>query len=79
MAAAFYVAMSKGSHPDKTDRASPAALAEAERKVRAEKNARLKYLRTHAAWLVFDPDALFRDEIDCSALFGEAGRRTRQD
>ncbi|WP_172833678.1 hypothetical protein [Mesorhizobium sp. ORS 3428] len=47
------------------------ALAEAERRARAEKNARLKYLRTHSSWLVLDPDALFREEIDCSALFSE--------
>ena len=66
-AAAFYVAMSGSFH--KAKRASLAALAEAERKARAEKNARLRHLRTHASWLVLDPDALFRDEIDCSALF----------
>ncbi|WP_176479150.1 hypothetical protein [Mesorhizobium sp. WSM3860] len=48
-----------------------ASLAEAERQARAEKNARLRDLRTHTSWLVLDPDALFRDEIDCSALFGE--------
>ncbi|WP_181591880.1 hypothetical protein [Mesorhizobium atlanticum] len=38
---------------------------------RAEKNARLKKLRTHASWLVLDPQAHFREEIDCSALFGD--------
>ncbi|WP_176477999.1 hypothetical protein [Mesorhizobium sp. WSM3862] len=48
-----------------------ASIAEAERRARAEKNARLRDLRTHTSWLVLDPDALFRDEIDCSALFGE--------
>ncbi|RWA69679.1 MAG: hypothetical protein E5X49_18620 [Mesorhizobium sp.] len=61
--------MSKGS--DKAERASLTSLAEAERRARAEKNARLRSLRTHTSWLVLDPDALFRDEIDCSALFGE--------
>ncbi|CDX21849.1 hypothetical protein MPLB_210082 [Mesorhizobium sp. ORS 3324] len=54
-----------------SETASLAALAEAERQARAEKNARLKDLRTHAGWLVSDPDAPFRDEIDCSLLFSE--------
>ncbi|OHV88690.1 hypothetical protein ORS3428_17805 [Mesorhizobium sp. ORS 3428] len=62
--------MSKGSRSDKAETTS-LALAEAERRARAEKNARLKYLRTHSSWLVLDPDALFREEIDCSALFSE--------
>ncbi|UCI06457.1 hypothetical protein [Mesorhizobium sp. B1-1-8] len=46
-------------------------LTEAERQARAEKNARLKDLRTHGSWLVLDPQAPFCDEIDCSALFSE--------
>ncbi|WP_181183710.1 MULTISPECIES: hypothetical protein [unclassified Mesorhizobium] len=37
---------------------------------REQKNARLRDLRTHASWLVLDPNALFHDEIDCSALLG---------
>ncbi|RUT93032.1 hypothetical protein EOD23_34580 [Mesorhizobium sp. USDA-HM6] len=67
--------MSKGSHPHKTEKASLASLAEAERQARAEKNSRLRSLRTHTSWLVLDPDALFRDEIDCSALFGDTPRK----
>ncbi|TIS45975.1 MAG: hypothetical protein E5W96_28590 [Mesorhizobium sp.] len=67
--------MSKGSQPYRAEKASPASLAEAERQARAEKNARLRSLRTHTSWLVLDPNALFRDEIDCSALFGEAPRK----
>lgn len=70
-ATAFCVAMSRSSQPDKAVRPAQASLAEAERQARAEKNARLKNLRTHTSWLVLDPDALFRDEIDCSALFGD--------
>ncbi|RWM05322.1 MAG: hypothetical protein E5X80_26505 [Mesorhizobium sp.] len=58
--------------PYKAKRPALSSLAEAERQARAEKNARLRNLRTHTSWLVLDPDALFRDEIDCSALFGEA-------
>ena len=42
---------------------------------RAEKNARLKKLRTHASWLVLDPQAHFEEEIDCSALFGDLSIR----
>ncbi|AZO08892.1 MULTISPECIES: hypothetical protein [unclassified Mesorhizobium] len=42
---------------------------EAERQARFEKNARLRELRTHASWLVLDPQAPFHDEIDCSVLF----------
>ncbi|WP_292076364.1 hypothetical protein [Mesorhizobium sp.] len=42
---------------------------------RAEKNARLKELRTHASWLVLDPQAQFQEEIDCSALFGDLSIR----
>ncbi|RRH96023.1 hypothetical protein EH240_23565 [Mesorhizobium tamadayense] len=67
--------MSRSSHPHKAERPAPASLAEAERRARAEKNARLRNLRTHTSWLVLDPDALFRDEIDCSALFGEVPMR----
>ncbi|MDX8466182.1 hypothetical protein RFM26_10860 [Mesorhizobium sp. VK23B] len=62
--------MPRSSFPHKAERPAFASL-EAERQARAEKNARLKYLRTHASWLVLDPEALFRDEIDCSALFSE--------
>ncbi|TIQ29539.1 MAG: hypothetical protein E5X48_30135 [Mesorhizobium sp.] len=65
--------MSKGSYAPRAE--SAATLAEAERQARAEKNARLRRLRTHASWLVLDPDALFRDEIDCSALFNEIPMR----
>lgn len=67
--------MSKGPHPHKAERPAHNSLAEAERQARAEKNARLRNLRTHTSWLVLDPDALFRDEIDCSALFGEVPMR----
>ncbi len=62
----------------RAERPAQALLAEAERLARAEKNARLKELRTHASWLVLDPYALFNDEIDCSALFGEASMRNRR-
>lgn len=68
----FCVAMPKNSFAHKAERPALASLAEAERQARAEKNARLRDLRTHTSWLVLDPDALFRDEIDCSALFGDA-------
>lgn len=68
-AIAFCVAMSRS--PYKAERPALTSLAEAERQARAEKNARLRNLRTHTSWLVLDPDALFRDEIDCSALFGD--------
>lgn len=67
--------MSKGSYSHRAEKPTLASLAEAERQARAEKNARLRSLRTHTSWLVLDPDALFRDEIDCSALFGEARRK----
>jgi len=53
--------------------------ADADRLARAQKNARLKILRTHASWLVFDPQAHFHDEIDCSAVFGESSMRDRSD
>ncbi|WP_192244726.1 hypothetical protein [Mesorhizobium silamurunense] len=67
--------MPKSSFPHNAERPGLASLAEAERQARAEKNARLRNLRTHTSWLVLDPDAHFRDEIDCSALFGEAPMR----
>ena len=44
---------------------------ETERYARLEKNARLRDLRSHASWLVFDPHAPFHDEIDCSAMLEE--------
>lgn len=53
----------------------PSQVAEAERLARAQKNARLKQLRTHASWLVLDPQALFQEEIDCSALLGDPSIR----
>lgn len=48
---------------------------EAERHARLEKNARLRELRSHASWIVLDPDAPFHDEIDCSAIFEEKTSR----
>ncbi|WP_189342160.1 MULTISPECIES: hypothetical protein [unclassified Mesorhizobium] len=42
---------------------------------RAEKNARLKELRTHASWLMLDPQAHFQEEIDCSVLLGDLSIR----
>lgn len=63
--------MSRSSHLHKAEMPGLASIAEAERQARAEKNARLRDLRMHTSWLVLDPNALFLDEIDCSALFGE--------
>jgi hypothetical protein len=57
------------------ERPFQASVAEAERLARAQKNARLKSLRTHASWLVLDPDAPFQEEIDCSALLGDLSIR----
>lgn len=57
------------------ERPLQASVAEAERLARAQKNARLKSLRTHASWLVLDPDAPFQEEIDCSALLGDLSVR----
>ncbi len=48
---------------------------EAERLARAQKNSRLKNLRTHASWLVLDPQARFQEEIDCSALLRDLSIR----
>ena len=69
-AGAFSAAMSRVPH-HKAERPFQASLAEAERLARAQKNARLKDLRTHASWLVLDPQAHFQEEIDCSALLGD--------
>ena len=70
-AGAFSAAMSRIPHHHKAERPFQASLAEAERLARAQKNARLKDLRTHASWLVLDPQAHFHEEIDCSALLGD--------
>ncbi len=51
--------------------------AEDERQARLEKTARLRQLRSYATWLVFDPDAQFHDEIDCSALVEATDRKAR--
>ncbi|RTL92605.1 MAG: hypothetical protein EKK31_33540 [Hyphomicrobiales bacterium] len=67
--------MPRNPHQRKGERPFQASTAEAERLVRAEKNARLKKLRTHASWLVLDPQAHFQEEIDCSALFGDLSIR----
>ncbi|TPL49787.1 hypothetical protein [Mesorhizobium sp. B2-4-6] len=67
--------MSRILHHSKAERAFQASVAEAERLARAQKNARLKDLRTHASWLVLDPQANFQEEIDCSALFGDLSIR----
>ena len=53
----------------------PSQVTEAERLARVQKNARLKQLRTHASWLVLDPQAHFQEEIDCSALLGDMSIR----
>ncbi|MBZ9761507.1 hypothetical protein LB553_11550 [Mesorhizobium sp. CA8] len=63
--------MSRISHHPKVERPFQASVAEAERLARAQKNAKLKDLRTHASWLVLDPQAHFQEEIDCSALLGD--------
>ncbi|TPK90626.1 MULTISPECIES: hypothetical protein [unclassified Mesorhizobium] len=65
--------MSRIPHHHKAER--PFQASEAERLARAQKNARLKDLRTHASWLVLDPQANFQEEIDCSALFGDLSIR----
>ena len=62
-------------HHHKAERPVQASTDEAERLARAEKNARLKKLRTHASWLVLDPQARFQEEIDCSALFSDLSIR----
>jgi hypothetical protein len=67
--------MPRSPHHHKEERAFQASIAEAERLARAQKNARLKDLRTHASWLVLDPQAHFHEEIDCSALFGDLSIR----
>ncbi|MDX8442976.1 hypothetical protein [Mesorhizobium australafricanum] len=72
---AFSAAMSRTPHHHKAERPFQASSAEAERLARAQKNARLKDLRTHASWLVLDPQALFQEEIDCSALLGDLSIR----
>lgn len=46
-----------------------ALLLEAERAERFAKAARLRRLRTYSDWLVPDSQAVFGDEVDCSALF----------
>lgn len=66
---AFSAAMSRTPHHHKAE--SPFQASEAERLARAQKNARLKDLRTHASWLVLDPQAHFQEVIDCSALLGD--------
>jgi|GEM_PF-5365639 len=70
-----FAAMSRIPHHRKPEQAFQASVAEAERLARAQKNARLKDLRTHASWLVLDPHAHFQEEIDCSALFGDLSAR----
>ncbi|RWL47640.1 MAG: hypothetical protein EOR60_08610 [Mesorhizobium sp.] len=67
--------MPRSPHHHKAERPVQASTDEAERLARAEKNARLKKLRTHASWLVLDPQARFQEEIDCSALFGDLSIR----
>ncbi len=65
--------MSSTLHHHEVER--PLQAAEAERLARAQKNARLKDLRTHASWLVLDPNAHGQEEIDCSALLGDLSIR----
>ncbi|RWB75353.1 MAG: hypothetical protein EOQ50_13775 [Mesorhizobium sp.] len=67
--------MSRSPQYHKAERLVQVSTDEAERLARAEKNARLKELRTHASWLVLDPQAQFQEEIDCSALFGDLSIR----
>ncbi|RWE74489.1 MAG: hypothetical protein EOS63_26020 [Mesorhizobium sp.] len=67
--------MSRSPHHHKAEKPFQASKDEAERLARAEKNARLKELRTHASWLVLDPQAHFQEEIDCSVLFGDLSIR----
>ena len=63
---AVNVAMSRSSRHHMAGQPVLVRPADAERLARWEKNARLKDLRMHASWLVLDPDAPFREEIDCS-------------
>lgn len=42
-----------------------------ERQARLEKTASLRRLRSYASWLMFDPEAQFQEEVDCSALLEE--------
>ncbi|WP_434722050.1 hypothetical protein [Mesorhizobium sp. RIZ17] len=72
-ASAFSAAMSRILDRHKAER--PSQVTEAERLARVQKNARLKQLRTHASWLVLDPQAHFQEEIDCSALLGDMSIR----
>lgn len=67
--------MSRSPHHHNAEKPFQALTDEAERLARAEKNARLKKLRTHASWLVLDPQAHFQEEIDCSALLGDLSIR----
>jgi hypothetical protein len=67
--------MSKTFQHHKAERPFQAPVADAERMARAQKNSRLKDLRTHASWLVLDPQAQFQEEIDCSALLGDLSIR----
>ncbi|WP_181176021.1 hypothetical protein [Mesorhizobium sp. B2-7-2] len=66
---AFSAAMSRTPHHRKA--VKPFQASEAERLARAQMNARLKDLHTHASWLVLDPQAHFQEVIDCSALLGD--------
>ena len=59
----------------KAERPIQVSIDEADRLARAQKNARLRDLRTHASWLVLDPQAHFYEEIDLSALFGDPSMR----
>jgi len=74
-AGAFSAAMPKAPRHHKAERSFQASIAEAERLARAQKNARLKNLRTHASWLVLDRQARFQEEIDCSVLLGDLSIR----
>ena len=56
--------MSRSPHHHNAEKPFQASTDEAERLARAEKNARLKKLRTHASWLVLDPQAHFQEEIE---------------
>ncbi|RWC07850.1 MAG: hypothetical protein EOS52_32155 [Mesorhizobium sp.] len=67
--------MSRSPHHHKAEGPFQASTDEAERLARAEKNARLKELRTHASWLMLDPQAHFQEEIDCSVLLGDLSIR----
>jgi hypothetical protein len=59
------------SPTEKKKRATRPLPDEEEPQARIEKTASLRRLRYQASWLVSDPTALFRYEIDCSALFDE--------